>query len=161
MTSCLEVQPDIFWRQLLHTTNRLVDCYHEHINATDHWSSMLTDIVATDRWHIKQSPTSTALFSVPHGVTICTMGGCCTDFKISITTTTSRSSSICSERQPQELVERGFTQDGYTSCQPTIGIKALKGTQSTNNNQWPYSPPDSRLLIGRGVAPFMLVLWRQ
>ena len=137
MTSCLEVQQDIFSGQLLHTTNRLVDCYHEHINATDHRSSMLTDIVATDRWHIKQPPTSTSVFSVPHGGTICTMGGCCTDFIISITTTTSRSSSICSGRQPQELVKRGFIQDGYTSCQPTISVKALNGTQSTDLNQWP------------------------
>jgi len=35
------------------------------------------------------------------------------------------------------ISETGILRAGYHSCHPTIGVKALKGTQSTDPNQWP------------------------
>ena len=35
------------------------------------------------------------------------------------------------------ISETGFSRAGCPSCHPTISVTALKGTQSTNPNQWP------------------------
>jgi len=44
--------------------------------------------------------------------------------------------STCSEEKPLRLLKRGFIQAIYPSCQTTISVKALKGTESPNPNQW-------------------------
>jgi len=54
------------------------------------------------------------------------------------------SSFTCSRKEPLGLVKQGSSQAGCHSCHPTISVKALKGTESSNTNQCPgltlYSP---------------------
>ena len=69
------------------------------------------------------------------------------------------SSYAYSGRQPLRVNGTGFLWAGCPSCHPAIGVKALKGTQSSNRNLWPgfilCSWIHNQTPVGRGIA----LLW--
>jgi len=59
-----------------------------------------------------------------------------------------------------EISETGLLQAGCPSRHPTISVKAVKGTQSSNPNQWPgliLSSSTTELLMEGALLPLCRV----